>query len=1036
MKSKNPITLLIGWLALALAPAGSAPAADGGSPAGAPASGLAAQGGGAIVGRVSNNFTSSFLEGALVELVGTSRSVLTDRDGSFALRQVPAGSQSIRISYTGLDPFLTTVEVGAGATASIEADLTSAVYRMSAFKVSSEREGSALAITQQRIADNVKNVVATDAFGNSANGNVADMLQRLPGIVVDYVAADPRELRIRGVSPELSTVTVDGTYMANAASGSSRTFSFQFMSNMSMLDSVEVNKALTPEMDAASVGGSVNLRSKSALQSRISRQVTFELGATTDTASDNAHRMQPSVSGTFMKTWGTRRRIGLMLNGSYDSYFHIQDQSVMTFQPALTTPTYLTRFGFIDGPKFNYRSSGGARLDFELTKSWTGFLNTNLAYYRGELNSRVADVTTRAEVAQVVNGAFVGRGTVLPDYTEYVTEARATADSATSLTQTNNWVVSRSFLVQPGAKHKLDGWEIDYDGSFSKARHKADRNGDRGTVVASLPGVGWRVDRSRNLDYPEFRFTGGPDPRDLDNYSGLTLTSGQTFTRDEIYTGQLNVKKSIPGRFPVELKAGTRYVERVRQLSADMFTYSYVGPDGIAGVNPATGTSDDRIGAFRETDYWRDPSAGGYRSPVWLSVREVSKRFAAEPGQFVRATYNNVRDTLRTTRSADEEVYAGYVQGRVAFGRLSLLTGVRTERTELEGKGSLQSPLRNLITDPVTGQLRPETVAEATLRIRNETPAERTARTAAEAARRVADPAGSAIEEWGARNVVSGGYRNYFPSAHLRYAWTRDLILRASWATGIGRPNFTNIMPLESVNYTTSTVTASNPNLKPQFVDNYDLSLEYYFEPVGSLSFGWFKKDIKDFIFSSGGEFILAGADNGFGGLYEGFSLVTPRNGGVARIKGYEISYQQRYTFLPGLLKGLGAYANYTRIETDGDYGMGGPRSTGTVPGFVPETANLGMSYSYGRFSFRAKWNAKSRQLSAYNDNPAQLRYFAPNRRVDLNLRVKLNRNLDLYADIINLTREATVYERGPLGRIDAYQDNGRRASFGITGRY
>lgn len=1033
MKSKNPIPALLGWLAMALAPGPAATAADGTS---ALASGTVPQGGGAISGRVSNAFTRSFLEGAQVELVGTARIVFTDREGAFSLLNVPPGTQSLRISYIGLDVFQTTLTIAAGATASVEAELTSSVYQMGTYKVSSDREGNALAITQQRIADNVKNVVATDAFGNSANGNVADMLQRLPGIVVDYVAADPRELRIRGVSPELSTVTVDGTYMANASSGTSRTFSFQFMSNMSMLDSVEVNKALTPEMDAASVGGSVNLRSKSALQSKINRQFTFELGATTDTASDNAHRTQPTVSGTFMKTWGTERKFGLMLNGSYDSYFHIQDQTGITFQPSVTAPTYLTRFGVTDGPKFNYRASGGARMDFEVSKRWTAFLNTNIAYYRGELNTRVFDLTTRAEVAQIVNGVPTGTGTVLPDYTEFVTEARATSGSATSLTQTNNWVISRSYLVQPGAKHKIDTWEIDYDASVSKARHKADRNGEHGSAVASLTGVGWRVDRTRNQEYPEWRFTGGPDPRNLDNYSGLTLTTGQAFTRDDIYSGQLNVKKSFPIRFPIEIKTGTRYVQRVRELSADIFTHTYLGPDRVAGLNPATGLNDDRIGAFRETDYLRDPSVGGYASPVWLSEREVARRYASNPEQFLRATYNNVRDELRTNRMADEQVYAGYVQGRVSFGRLSLLTGVRTERTDLEGEGSLQSPLRNTITDPATGQQRQETVAEANQRILAETPAQRTARTAADAARRVADPVGTAIEEWGPRNKVEGSYQNYFPSVHLRYAWNRDLIFRASWATGIGRPNFTNIMPLESVNYTNNTVTASNPNLKPQYVDNYDLSLEYYFEPVGSVSVGWFKKDIKDFIYSAGGEFIPSGPDNGFGGLYEGFTLVSPRNGGMAKIAGYELSYQQRYTFLPGLLKGLGAYANYTKIETDGDYGSGAARSTGTVPGFVPETANIGLSYTYGRFSFRAKWNAKSRQLNAYNDSPAQLRYFAPTRRIDLNLRVKLTQHLDFYADIINLTRNATVYERGPLGRVDAYQDNGRRASFGITGRY
>jgi TonB-dependent receptor len=205
---------------------------------------------------------------------------------------------------------------------------------------------------------------------------------------------------------------------------------------------------------------------------------------------------------------------------------------------------------------------------------------------------------------------------------------------------------------------------------------------------------------------------------------------------------------------------------------------------------------------------------------------------------------------------------------------------------------------------------------------------------------------------------------------------------------------------------------------------------------VGSLTAGWFRKEIKDFIFNGGGDIIGTGPDNGYDGLYEGFSLTMPHNGGMATIEGYELSYQQQYTFLPGLLKGLGAYANYTKIQTNGDYGTGSPRATGTVPGFVPETANLGVSYSYGRFSVRAKWNYKTAQLTVYNDDPAQLRYLAESKRVDLNFRVRINSHINVFADLINVTGTPIKYERGAIGRIDWYQNNGRRAVLGLSGRY
>lgn len=992
---------------------------------------------GTIRGRVSSASSSEYLAGAAVSIDSLNLRTITDADGSFILFKVPSGTQRVKVLYTGQEPFFATVEVPAGGSVSVDAQLGSGVLQMGTFTVRSEREGNALAITQQRMADNVKNVVATDAFGNSANGNAADLLQRLPGIVVDYVAADPREIRIRGVSPELSTVTMDGTDMANASSGTARTFNFQFMSNMSMLESIEVNKALTPEMDAASVGGSINLRSKSPLQSRITQQTTYQVSANFDRGSKNAHRFQPSFSGTFMKVWGEKRKVGLMLNAGYDSYFHAQDNTSITFQPAETSPTYLTAFNAIDGPKFTYRSSGGFRLDFELSPTWTAFVSTSVAWYQAHLNSRTFNLTAAGGVAQIVNGQFTGNGTILPDYTEYVTAARAHAtNTSTNLSQTNNWVTSGSYLVQPGARHKYDTLEIDYHGSFSSAQHKVDRNGDRGVVSARLRNVGWIVDRTRNQNYPEWRFTSGPDAWDLDNYDNLTVTYGQSLTNDENYGGQFNVRKIFPGRFPLEFKTGGRFVDRTRSLSGTPYTYTFLGSDGVNGLNSATGINDDRISRFQERDYYRNPTVGNYRSPNWVSAREVAKHFAVAPQEFLRATYNNVRDGLRGEREAREAVYAGYVQGRIAVGKFSLLTGVRTERTDVRGEGSLQLPLLTTVVDPVTGQSRRETVEEAIVRIRDETTAQRTARLAAETARRNADPVGAALEEWGTRNKVKGSYQNYFPSVHLRYAVTPNVILRASYATGIGRPNFTNLMPNESVNYDTEVVTASNPSLKPQFVDNYDLSAEYYFEPVGSLSVGWFRKDIKDFIFSSGGTIIGPGTDNGFNGLYEGFSLTTSRNGGEAKIDGFEISYQQQYTFLPGWLKGLGGYANYTKIKTEGDYGSGEARATSTVPGFVPETINAGVSYAYMRFSVRLKWNYKERQLVTYNANPASLVYNSTGSRYDVNLRVKLSPRLDLFADVINVTGTPIKREVGTLARINAYQNNGKRALVGISGRF
>jgi TonB-dependent receptor len=979
---------------------------------------------GAIRGSVSNADSKLYLESALVTLPSLLRSTFTDRQGTFHLGGLPPGEHVLRVTYTGLAAQDVTVRVPSGGSASVEVELREMIHQMAAFEVNAEKQGNALAISQQRAADNVKNIVAADAFGSAGEGNVADLLQRLPGITVSYTSADPDQVSIRGVSPELSTVTIDGAPVSNAVAGTARTFRFTITSNISMLESVEVTKALTPDMDASSIGGAINLRSKSPFQSKVTSAYEFQLGGNIETRSEAAKRLNPTVSGSLTRVFGTKRRIGLTLAANYTPYFQIQDQVGLTYFATLASPTYVTRFFFNDGPKITYRYSGSGRLDFEVAKNWTVYGSATANIYRAELANKVRDFTTTAAA-------------VLPGYTETVTEAGVSPNSATSYSLNNSVVAATSLLFQAGGRNTLDSLALDYDFSYSPGRQRVENTGETANLTMNLTGVGWRLDRATGSQYPTIRYTGGPDPQNLDNYGNVRLTTGSNFTWDTVWSARGNVRKTFATRWPVELKAGGVFKTQEREYNNKPAVYLYLGQDRVAGRNPATGVNDDQLSRFAETDYRRDPSTGGYPMPVWPDAGKFSARLASAPEEFVPDTYANLRTRLQSLRNAREEIGAGYLQGKVGLGKFSLLGGVRVETTDVRGTGPVQGPLLNTITDPSSGQLRRETVNEALARIRAETPAQRTARTAAETARRNADPVGAALEEWGAiRRTNTSNYTELFPSIHGRYAFTRNLITRASWATGIGRPNFTSIMPLETANYTNSTVSASNPDLKPQYAKNIDLTLEYYFEPVGMLSAGVFRKDLTDFIYSDSGGIVPTGPGNGFNGLYEGFTLTTSKNGGSARIEGYELAYQQQFTFLPGYLRGLGMFANYTRLTTEGDYGSTTPRTTASVPGFVPKSANLGLSYSYARFSLRGKWNYKSLALFSYSANAASLRYNPSLARIDLSARFKLTRNLDFYADVVNLTAELMIFQGPVAGRRDSISDYGRKVSFGFSGRY
>ena len=178
-------------------------------------------------------------------------------------------------AYIGLDAQRQTVTVGPGDRTVRNFDLTTAIYQLAAFKVTGEREGGAAAITAQRNADNVKNVASMDSFGNLPNMSASEVAINLPG-----VAAIPNEagivagFTVRGMSPGLNTVTMDGVLLTSRDEGLARATQINVYSS-AMFEQIELTKGHTPDKGADSLGGTINLKSRSPLSMREKRRVTY-----------------------------------------------------------------------------------------------------------------------------------------------------------------------------------------------------------------------------------------------------------------------------------------------------------------------------------------------------------------------------------------------------------------------------------------------------------------------------------------------------------------------------------------------------------------------------------------------------------------------------------------------------------------------------------------------------------------------------------------------------------------------------------------
>jgi TonB-dependent receptor len=416
-----------------------------------------------------------------------------------------------------------------------------------------------------------------------------------------------------------------------------------------------------------------------------------------------------------------------------------------------------------------------------------------------------------------------------------------------------------------------------------------------------------------------------------------------------------------------------------------------------------------------------DEMKTGRRIPQWEASDFIRAREVIDPNLWREDLYFRATTSLTNYTDATETVSAAYAMAQGKFGRdgwlshTGFLGGVRFEKTDNEA----------------TGWVR--------------------ARTLSTVAQQTADPVGSAKRDYADNSrTTTGSYTKAFPSLHLNHDLTANLKARLSWSTSFGRPGFGNLTPGETPNAANAafdgqpTLTINNPALLPQTSKNWDATLEYYFEPVGNLSIGWFHKSVRNLIVTgieSGT--IGTSSDNGYNGEYPGWTILTSGNAGDAIVQGWEVSYQQQFTFLPGLLKGLSGMLNYTSLDTSRSVPVAGSlttttaRSSGEIAGFVPRTANASLSWRYRKFSTRVLMNYAATHLTTFSAGSTHRNVYRLKRiLVNAGFSYQVRPNVSLTLDIDNLNNVPQKRYRGSEDQIEYFNFPGTTYTMGVNGRF
>jgi len=1013
---------------------------------------------GTVEGRVQNVVTGRYLNNARVAVRQTDNFVLTDETGSYRLTRVPSGPVVLEVYYTGLDPQQISINVPAGGSITRDVDLTNAALfgaqgstvRLDPFTVaaSKETDSAAIAINDQRFAPNIKNVVSTDSHGEVMGGNIGEFLKFVPGLDTGGGAFEPGSISVRGFSSNMTLVTNDGAPMAN--SGGGRAFTLEQIS-INNISRVEVTKVPTPATPADSVSGSVNMVSKSAFE-RSRREFRYSLNMTASRRhlklskqprADETYTHLVKPSANFELTLPLTKNFGLtfavlhyMGNVPYNAPIRTYEARAANTGATFANP-YLRQLNTQITTQFRTRDSVSAKLDWRVTPNSVLAVSYQQSYFNlDSLNYNFQGNAGTSPTPSVAGGTALTFG---PDFTSGATGRGSIGQSAGFNTR-HQWLSSGNLT------YRFDNGDWRADALFTASKGKSwttrEEEGYFGgfTTSAKVPV------RVSFLDINEF----GPgnaevytntnerfDIYDINNYNLTGVSGGRREQVDHMVAGHLNVKRRLDFlSFPAALQVGWAGRSQKRDLQNYSRAYTYNPVDGDRSAAAFEAIIYGNIRQPLMTGIERNPPPGEgvpYSSPhlAFEAYKRNPNLFTSTAAQVVNMETGRRNNSLYF----EEGVDALYLQGemRLLNNRLTVLTGVRYERTTTYGRGILNDP--------------------AAVWERNSDGS--FARNAAGARIRRADAgAVNSMEERNLTHIERGyganrSYDGNYPSLHFTYNIRENFLARLAYAKTYGRPNYTEIVPNTVINENDlgtepdpnavlGTLTVRNTGLLPWTADNYDFSLEYYTDTGGLFGAGLFHKEITDFFgtlskIATAEDVVALGLDP----AYAGWQVNTRINTGDARVSGFEMSANQSLHVLGRWGRPFKAFANYTKIEVKGD-------READFSGFLPEAINYGLTFSKRGFIIMAKWHKRSdvaQGLQAYLGPDARA-YVKGRTILDLNISYQLWNGTSLFLNARNALSERVDYLRYGSETPDyaiMYQPRnygGATFDFGIKGSF
>ncbi|TRO96308.1 TonB-dependent receptor [Glycocaulis profundi] len=597
-----------------------------------------------VSGRISD-VNGAGLPGARVTVRELGLSAVTNRQGEYALPSMPAGEYTLVVDYLGFPRREQAVSVAADARTVADVTLTSATDGIETIVVTgSILDGAARALNQQRTAINTADILSSDAIGRFPDANIAEALQRVPGIGVQRDQGEGRTIQLRGAPPEFTSITVDGTSLASPDEGT-RAIDLDTIPS-DIVNAVEVSKTLLPSQEADSIAGAVNLVTRSPFDRpgfRANAQAGLsynEIGGTND------YR----ASGVVSDTWGNGERIGALFSASYSQTnrqidnvenswsFVEQDGREISVSDDFTLKDYdteRTRTAFTGA--LEYRPDDATR--FVLRGSW----------------ARFRDFEFRNRLTYELDGLQPG-----------ATDTTATWDSARLLRQLRNRSYENTIWTLAGTgEHDFGGYDLNYTISYNETL------GDRpqGNELVLRTGANRTVSQDfSNPDEPAISPFATGEQLDLTGlgYRQVVDRTNRNLQTEWAARFSLGIEDTVFGRaarHQFGVSARWRDVEHDEERWRDR--------DGDFDPGPIEGL----LGAERSQNY-------GYLLGNKFDEGLIGDYFRSIEPALRSSAYRLVEDSIVSDYGVDENIFAVYGMTTVQMGATEVMAGLRIEHTD------------------------------------------------------------------------------------------------------------------------------------------------------------------------------------------------------------------------------------------------------------------------------------------------------------------------------------------------------------------